>query len=107
MIRFIKIDIVFFLIFSSCKSNVEETTANTTDGKTVLAQKAGLATAHPVATKIGADILKKGGNAIDAAIATQFALAVSYPVAGNIGGCLLYTSPSPRDRQKSRMPSSA
>ena len=38
------------------------------------------------ASSIGLDVLKKGGNAIDAAIAVQFALAVVYPVAGNIGG---------------------
>ena len=42
--------------------------------------------AHPLASKVGVEILKKGGNAIDAAISMQLALAVVYPGAGNIGG---------------------
>jgi len=42
--------------------------------------------AEPIATSIGLTVLKNGGNAFDAAVAVGFALAVTYPVAGNIGG---------------------
>ncbi len=54
--------------------------------KNINCSKGAVVSAHPLASMAGLSILKKGGNAIDAAIATQLALAVVYPGAGNIGG---------------------
>src|SRR5687767_7546827 len=45
-----------------------------------------VASAHVLASQVGVDVMKRGGNAIDAAIAVGLALAVVYPIAGNIGG---------------------
>lgn len=58
---------------------------NNTD-KLVLADNGMVSSAHPLASQVGVDILKDGGNAFDAAVAVHFALSVVYPNAGNIGG---------------------
>ena len=54
--------------------------------KKVTCTQGAVASANTLASKVGVSILQNGGNAIDAAIATQLALAVVYPGAGNIGG---------------------
>lgn len=55
-------------------------------GSQVTASKAALSTISPQATQAGLGVMKRGGNAIDAAVAVAFALAVTHPQAGNIGG---------------------
>lgn len=52
----------------------------------LISDKAMVVSAREEASKIGVEIMKKGGNAFDAMVATELALAVAYPYAGNIGG---------------------
>tara|TARA_B100000795_G_scaffold269614_1_gene259570 strand:+ start:665 stop:2356 length:1692 start_codon:yes stop_codon:yes gene_type:complete len=73
--------IALSLLLTNCKTSEKK---EVTTG--LIAQKAMVVSARVEASKIGSDILQKGGNAYDAMAATQLALAVVYPVAGNIGG---------------------
>src|SRR5687767_5866869 len=52
----------------------------------VRARHAMVVTEEPLAADVGISVLRSGGNAVDAAIAVALALAVTYPVAGNLGG---------------------
>ena len=71
---------------TSTKTTIQVDPYNYVIRKKIICENGAVVSAHPLASKVGVEILKKGGNAIDAAIATQLALAVVYPNAGNIGG---------------------
>ena len=75
---------VFVLLLVSACSASKKTAYGHTKG--VLAKHGMVVSAKEEASKIGLSILKKGGNAFDAMVATELALAVAYPNAGNIGG---------------------
>src|SRR5271165_5788744 len=60
--------------------------ASAADPAPVAARRGMVVTAQHLASDVGADILRQGGNAVDAAVAVGYALAVVYPQAGNIGG---------------------
>lgn len=64
----------------------EQTPFAYTVRKTAIVDHGAVVSAHPLASNAGLTMLREGGNAFDAAIATQLALAVVYPAAGNIGG---------------------
>ncbi|TXB64911.1 gamma-glutamyltransferase [Phaeodactylibacter luteus] len=68
----------------SCKNKIGAPTY--TAQKTAIGEQAALVSPHPLATEAGLKVLRQGGNAVDAAIAVQFAMAVVYPRAGNLGG---------------------
>ena len=81
-------NIKLFLIIATLPVCCSEKTSKITEDKTfgLISENAMVVSAREEASKIGVEIMKQGGNAFDAMIATDLALLVSYPVAGNIGG---------------------
>lgn len=81
-----------FILFIGCKENIEKKAAATKAKTAVIADKAMVVSAREEASKVGIEILEKGGNAFDAMIGTQLALAVVYPYAGSLasGGFMVY-----------------
>ncbi len=77
---------ILFVLLSCRQSNKQSYTYPYQISKTAISELGMVATAHPIATEVGVQILEKGGSAVDAAIAVQLTLAVVYPRAGNIGG---------------------
>ncbi len=79
--------LILLLVISviwSCKNNPE--TLEKIQNRGLITQNAMVVSARKEASKIGSDILEKGGNVFDAMMATEMALAVCFPSAGNLGG---------------------
>ena len=81
-----KITFIFISLFLAGCSGEGTETDTLIEGRNIITANGMVVSAHPEASRIGAGILRRGGNATDAAIAVEFALAVCYPEAGNIGG---------------------
>ncbi|MGQ9621446.1 MAG: gamma-glutamyltransferase, partial [Bacteroidales bacterium] len=87
LLRYSSIILSFFLFFfSGCRKPDITYPDKIIEGRFIAVRKGMVVSAHPESSRIGVNILLKGGNAVDAAAAVEFALAVCYPEAGNIGG---------------------
>ena len=76
----------FYVLVACLWSLAEVSAAHAASATPVAAEKGMVVSEQHLATEIGVDILKRGGSAIDAAVAVGYALAVVYPAAGNLGG---------------------
>ncbi len=77
--------LIAFLCLIACKKESNKS-ISPKEQRGVIAEKAMVVSARKEASEIGVQILKLGGNAFDAMMATEMALAVTYPYAGNLGG---------------------
>ena len=84
--------LLLFISFLSCKEDVPTEILKKQPNRGLVTNKAMVVSARAEASKIGNDILKKGGNAFDAMVGTEMALAVCYPFAGSLGsgGFMVY-----------------
>ncbi len=76
----------FTLAAAACALACAATAIQAASVAPVAAEHGMVVTAQHLATQVGVDVLKRGGNAVDAAVAVGYALAVVYPAAGNLGG---------------------
>lgn len=82
-LKYLILSLLITYTTNSCKKAQKPTY---TAQKSIITENAMVVSAHPLASEVGKEILEAGGNATDAIVAVQFALAVVYPRAGNIGG---------------------
>ncbi len=85
-LRYVFLIVCFGMMVTSCSSQQKLNAFKYTTNKSIDCKNGAVVSANTLASQVGVSILKQGGNAVDAAIATQLALAVVYPGAGNIGG---------------------
>jgi len=78
--------VIIASVFYGCSGKPSVNKLTVAEGRNIISDSGMVVSAHPESSRIGIAVLRKGGNAIDAAVATEFALAVCYPEAGNIGG---------------------
>ena len=78
--------VLALIVITGCSGKSGKSDSKILIGIGVVTDSGMVVSAHPQSSEIGVKILQNGGNAVDAAVATEFALSVCYPEAGNIGG---------------------